>query len=255
MFGEKRFVTQVFLNQDAGQRGQTPGIGAGLDPQVVIGQRSGVGAHRVDHDHRAVRILADLVEHHPGPREALRHPWVLADEHRHFGVLELPAGVPSVQVCIHPGFAGLLLRQRVGPVPRAERFEERAAVGTAEMIALPAAAVVEDLVPTVVVGDSPKPVGDLRNRGVPIDFLVTAVGAAPHRGAQPGRVVLVEVQPQRLIAGVAGRGGMGLVAPDLRQMTALGLYDDAAVALAQDAGGGGPVGGHGPGHGAGPATA
>ena len=85
-------------------------------------------------------------------RETLRHPRVLADEHRHLGVLELAAGVAAVEVGVDPRLAGLLLRQRVGAVARTERLQERAAVGAAEVVALAAAAVVEDLVAAVGVG-------------------------------------------------------------------------------------------------------
>ena len=57
--------------------------------------------------------------------------------------------------------------------------------------------------------------GDLGDRGVPVDLLVAAVGAAAHRRGQPGAVVLVVVEPQRLVAGVALRRRMLLVAADL----------------------------------------
>ena len=119
-----------------------------------VGHLRGVGDHRVDDDHRAAGILGDLVEHDAGAREALRHPRVLADEHRHLGVFELAAGVTAVEVGVDPRLTGLLLRERVGAVVRTEHLEERAAVSAAEMVALPAAAVVEDLVAAVGVGDA-----------------------------------------------------------------------------------------------------
>ena len=153
VLGQKRFVAEVFLDQHRGQRRQAPRIGPGPHPQVEVGHLGGVGDHRIDDDHRAVRILGDLVEHRARAREALRHPRVLADEHRHLGVLELAAGVPAVEVRVDPCLAGLLLRQRIRPVARADRLEERAAVGAAEVVALPAAAVVEDLVAAVGVAD------------------------------------------------------------------------------------------------------
>ena len=109
------------------------------------------------------------------------------------------------------------------------------------MVTLPAAAVVEDLVPAVVVGDALETRGDFGNCGVPVDFLVAAVGTPAHRGGQPVAVVLVVIQPQRLVAGIALRGGMVLVAADLGEVAAVELHDDAAVALAEDARGGLPV--------------
>ena len=243
--GEKRFVAEVLLHQDSGQGGQAPGVRAGLYPQVEVGHLRGVGDHRVDHDHRAPRILGDLVEHGAGPREALRHPRVLADEHRDLGMLEFAAGVPAVEVRIHPRLAGLLLRQRVGAVPGAKRLEEGAAVGAAEVVALAAAAVVEDLVPAVVLGDALEAHRDLGDRGVPVDLLVAAVRPATQRRGQPRGGVLVVVEAQRLVAGVALRRRVVLVAANLGQVPSFGLDDDAAVALTEDAGGGLPVSGHG----------
>ena len=155
-----------------------------------------------------LRVLGDLVEDRPGPGEALRHPGVLADEHRHLGVLELAAGVAAVEVGVDPRLAGFLLRQRIGAVARAERLEERAAVRAAEVVTLAAAAVVEDLVPAVGVADALEAGGDLGDRGVPVDFLVAAVGPSTHRGGQAVAVVLVVIQAQRLVAGVALRRRM-----------------------------------------------
>src|SRR3954454_25094127 len=103
------------------------------------------------------------------------------------------------------------------------------------MVALPAAAVVEDLVTAVGVGDALEARRDLRNCGVPVDFLIATIWASAHGRGQPVAVVLVVIQPQRLVAGVALRGGMVLVATDLGEVTAVELHDDAAVALAEDA--------------------
>ena len=155
-------------------------------------------------------------------------------------MLELAAGVAAVEVVVDPRLAGLLLRQCAGPVPRADRFEERATVGAAEVVTLPAAAVVEDLVAAVGIADVCETLGDLGDRGVPVDLLVAAVGTAPHGRGQPGAVVLVVVEAQCLVTGVTVRARMVLVAADLRQRAALGLYDDSAVALTEDARGGLP---------------
>ena len=244
VLGQKRLVAQVFLHQHRGHRRQAPCVGSGPHPQVDVGHLGGVGDHRIDDDHRPARVLGDLVEHHARPREALRHPGVLADEHRHLGVFELASGVPAVEVRVDPRLAGFLLRQRIGPVARTERLEERAAVGAAEMVTLPAAAVVEDLVAAVRVADVLEARGDLGDRGVPVDFLVAAVGPSTHRGRQPAAVVLVVIEPQRLVAGVALRCRVFLVTADLGELAAFELHDDAAVAFAQDARGRLPFTGH-----------
>ncbi len=100
---------------------------------------------------------------------------------------------------VDPVLAGLLLRQRIGTVVRTERLEECATVGTAEVVALSAASVVEDLVAAVGVGDRPEPGSDLGNRGVPVDFFEGAVRPPAHGGGQAGVVVLVVVEAHALL--------------------------------------------------------
>jgi len=148
---------------------------------MEVGHLCGVGGHRVDDDHRPGRVLGDLVEHGAGARETLGHPRVLADEHRDLGVLELAPGVTPVELGVDPELAGLLLRQRTGAVARPDRFEEGAAVGPAEVVALAASAVIEDLVPAVFIGDPFEPGSDFGNCCVPVDLLVATVGSASHR--------------------------------------------------------------------------
>src|ERR1700736_6745806 len=112
------------------------------------------------------------------------------------------------------------------------------------MVTLAAAAVVENLVAAVGVTNVLDALPDFGDRSVPVDFLVAAVGGSAHRGRQPVGVVLVVVEPQRLVAGVALRGRVVLVAADLGEVATVELHDDAAVALTQDARGGFPISGH-----------
>ena len=179
-------------------------------PQVEVGELRGVGHDRVDDDHRALRVLRDLAQHDPGAREALRHPRVLADEDRRPRRARTRRGCGRRELRVDPGLAGLLLRQRVRAVPRAERLEERAAVGAAEVVSLAAAAVVEDRLAAVLVADAREPGGDLGDRRVPVDLLERAVGAPAQRRRQPVRAVLVVVEAHRLVAGVALRAGCAL---------------------------------------------
>ena len=57
--------------------------------------------------------------------------------------------------------------------------------------------------------------------------------------------VLVMVEPQRLVARISLRGGMGLVAADPGKTPVVELHLDAAVALAEDARGLMPLRRHG----------
>src|SRR5262249_39705798 len=85
-------------------------------------------------------------------------------------------------------------------------------------------------------------------RRLPVDLLEAAVAAPAERFREPVRTVLVVVEPERLLAGVPLRGRMRVVAAHVHQappVRAAELHLDAAVALAQDAGGRLPVGGAG----------
>jgi hypothetical protein len=48
-------VGEPFLHDRARERRQAPGVAAGADAQVVVGQLGGLGAHRVEHDALAAR--------------------------------------------------------------------------------------------------------------------------------------------------------------------------------------------------------
>jgi hypothetical protein len=116
-----------------------------------------------------------------------------------------------------------------------------ARVPAAEVIPLSAAAEVEDRFAAVHVADRRQASGHLADGGVPVDLLEGAVGAAAQRHGQPIRAVLVVIEPQRLVAGIARGDRMGPVAADAREAPAVELHLDAAVALAQDARGALPV--------------
>ncbi|MBB4661263.1 hypothetical protein BDZ31_000836 [Conexibacter arvalis] len=235
MRGEEGVVDAAVAHEQPEQRGEAPGVGARADLEVVVGQSGGLRRDRVDHDQRALRIGGDLLQDDAGARERLRLPRVLAEEERDLGMLEVAARVAAVEVGVDEALAHLLLRQRARAVSRPERRHHRAGVGAAEVVALPAAAVVEDRLAAVLVADGRQPRRDLGDRRLPVDLLEAAVGPAPQRARQPVAAVLVVVEPQRLVAGVTLRGGVGAVAADAREAAAVELHLDPAVALAEDA--------------------
>src|ERR1700730_6067328 len=112
------------------------------------------------------------------------------------------------------------------------------------MLPRAAAAVVENLVAAVVVTNVLEALRDFGDRGVPVDFLVAAVGGSAHRGRQPVGVVLVVVEPQRLVAGEALRRWGVLVAADLGETATGAVHTDGAGAIAQEARCRFPVSGH-----------
>ncbi len=92
-----------------------------------------------------------------------------------------------------------------------------------------------------------QPFGDLGDGGVPIDLFVCAVGAAPHGRGEAVAAVLVVVEPQRLLAGVALRADVLLVAADTGKPPPVEPHFYPTVRLTENAGGlvpGGRVGGH-----------
>ena len=185
--------------------------------EVEVGELGGLGAARVDDDERAVRIAGDLLQRRAGVGQPVGLPRVLAEEQPDLAVLEVAPHVRAEHLPVHPELAGLLLRQRARAERRAERGPGGGGVRAAEVVPLPAAAVVEDRRAAVGVAHVGEAGGDLADRGVPVDLLEGAVGPAAQRRGEAVRTVLVVVEAQRLLARVAVRRGMGLVAADARR--------------------------------------
>ena len=166
----------------------------------------------------AVGIVGDLLQHRAGAREAVRLPRVLAHEHRDLGVLVVAGRVaarPAEELTVDPELAGLLLRERVRRVDDAERARGRAAVAAAEVVALPAAAVIEDRLAAVRVADRRR--GAAATSAIAVSQSISSnVPSARRRSGrrQPVAAVLVVVEAQRLLARVALRRRVGLVAAD-----------------------------------------
>ena len=176
----KSSSSRLLLHEHAEQRGQAEGVGAGAHLQVEVGELRGLRAARVDDDERARRVLGDLLQDDARAREPVRLPRVLADEHRDLGALEVGRRVAAraaEELAVDPELAGLLLRERVRHVAHAERRARGRAVGAAEVVPLPAAAVVEDRRAAVLVADRAQALGDLGDGGVPVDRLERPVGA------------------------------------------------------------------------------
>jgi hypothetical protein len=91
--GDPGVVGEVFLHDHGDEGREAPRVGPGLDLEVMVGQRGGLGAARVDHDEAAGGVGGELLQDHPGPRKPVAVPWVLADKDGHLGVLEVARGV------------------------------------------------------------------------------------------------------------------------------------------------------------------
>src|SRR5271154_176627 len=148
---------------------------------MIIGQLRGLGAARIDHDERAIGIRGDFAQRRTCTLEAVRLPWILADENRDLGMLELGRGTPSGEAAFDPELAGFFLRERIGGIDGAERAARRGAVGAAQMIALPAAAIIENARATEFIAHAHQARGDLGDGGIPINFFEAAISAASHR--------------------------------------------------------------------------
>jgi hypothetical protein len=182
----------------------------------------------------------DRLEDGPGALEAVRLPGVLAQQQHDLGVLVVARRVRAVQRLVDEELAALLLGQRQRAELRPETGVERQAVRPAEVVPLPAGAVVEDRLAAVTVDDALDTGGHLGDGRVPVDLLVRPVRPAAQRRRQAVPAVLVVVEAQRLLAGVALRGRVRLVAPDPFETAPVltPLADlDAAVDVAEDAGG------------------
>src|SRR5215510_6278384 len=206
---------------------------------MEVGELGGLRTPWIDDDERSPGVLGDVAQRDPRVRKAVRLPRILADEHGDFTMLEVAADGRAEHQPVDPRLAGLLLRDRARPELCAERAQRRGAVETPEVIALSAAAVVEDRLAAVRVAHGREPSGDFGHRGVPVDLLERTVCAAPQRMEHAlAAAVLIVVEAEGFLTGVALRARMRLVAPDLLEtatVLAAELDQDAAVALAEDA--------------------
>src|SRR4029453_8978516 len=209
-----------------------------------VGQLGGFGPPGVDHDQCPGWIPRDVPEGEPRVREAVRLPGILADEDRDLTVLEVATDGGAEHEPVHPRLARLLLCDGAGAELRPEGPEGRGAVEAAQVIALAAAPVIEDGLAAVRIAHGAEPCRPLRGSRGPVDRLEGAVGAAAQGMEHPlTPAVLIVIEPQRLLAGVALGRRMRLVTADLLEAAAILSAEpdqDAAVALAEDAGAGAP---------------
>ena len=170
--------------------------------------------------------LGDLLQGDAGAGDAVGEPGILAEEERHLAVLEVGARVAAHHLRGDPELAGLLLREGVRAVHRAEHGAGRAAVRARQVVALAAAAVVEDRLR--------RRARRAPRRSAPPPRGSPCPSRSP-RSCRPARrrsgcvsrcgPVLVEVEARGLLAGVALRRRMRVVAAH---------PDEAAAVLAAE---------------------
>ena len=122
--GEELGGLAATLEDDRQHRGEQEGVRAGAKRQVEVGDVRDLRAPRVDHDHAAAGRLLDLVHLVPRPLEAVRHPGIAPEHDEQVGVLDVLRRVAELvaeEPPVHPEVAGLLLRERVEVLRRAEQ--------------------------------------------------------------------------------------------------------------------------------------
>ena len=223
------------------QRQAQPGVGVGVDRQVLEGPRR-LRAARVDDDDPAAAV-ADRVQLVLDPRRghhaAVRDQRVGADDQQEVGagevgdrdlerraVEELAGGEAVGDVL---GGGGVVVRgaERVGESLAPERMRVGEGAGVAHVPA--------DRLAAVLGADSLQPRSDLLQRRLPADPLELAVGPAPQRMQDPVGVVLDVGHRDPLRAGKPGREGVIVVGPQLGQLPVLDRGDHPAEGLADAA--------------------
>ena len=212
---------------------------------MQIGALGGLGAAGIDHDHLAARILADVVEMVARIGKAVRDPGIGADHEQQVAVVHVLGGVAGLaaeHMAVDPEIAGLLLRQRVEDMARAERAQQRRGIGAAGMIALAAAAVERKALAAMAIDDVAQSCGDLGNRGVPVDRVKAAIGAPAQRRGQAIAVMGIEGNARGLVAEIAVGFRVVAVAAHFRDAVIFDQHFEAAIDVAEIAGGLPPVG-------------
>ena len=110
---DEGMIHRIALYQPRQDRAHQEGVGAGPHRQMQVRSFSGLGAARIDHDHLAVRILADLVEMVARIGKAVGDPRICADDKQEIAVMDVLGGVAGLaaeHVAVDPEVAGFLLR-------------------------------------------------------------------------------------------------------------------------------------------------
>ncbi len=132
----------------------------------------------------------------------------------------------------------LLLREGVEPAARARAAEKGHRVGRVHVVALSADADERDGARRVPAPDLVQPGRDLGDRRRPVDLLERAVGTAAQRVPHAVAVLDVVGDAEGLVADVALRDGIRLVASHGHDAAILDVDAQPAVVAAEDAHGG-----------------
>src|SRR5258705_2370686 len=206
---------------------------------MKVRRRSRLSAARINSDHPTPCILFDLIEMSPRASESMRLVRIAAEHHQQVAVLDILRRVAILrakQVTIDPEVTGLLLRERVSEIRRAHRAHQRNCEWTARNIALPSAAIERKRIAAVRGADLIQALRDLAQRRIPGDWLEAAVGAPAQRSRQAIRLILVVVEPLRLLTSIALGIRMQFVAAHLDYPAPLSDDLDSAVDVAEVAG-------------------
>ena len=203
---------EIFLDDRGDHAGEEPGVAPGTHREVYVCLVGALGALWIDDDQGPVRVLADLADQFAGAMDAVRLPGILAEKDRDLCVFEVAVGPAAEHSIGDPELAGFLLSEGVRPMANAQAGCRDTRIGARQMIALAAAAVIEDRLAAVGVAHRTQLRSDLPDRCIPVDRLVAAVVATAHGRGQPVGPILVVIQPRGLVAQVAARGGVILVA-------------------------------------------
>ena len=236
---EECLIDGIASHQQTEDRTQQERIGARPHGEMQIRHLGGLCAARIDDDQLAVRIFPDLVELVAGIGKAMGDPWIGADHEQQVAMMHVLGGVAGLaaeHVTVDPEIAGFLLRERVEDMARAERTQQRVRIGAAGMIALAAAAIKRKAFSAVTLDHLAQARRDLRDRGVPVDFVESAVGAAAQRRGQPVLVMRIERNARGLVAEIALRLRVLAVAAHLGNFALVDQNLEAAIHVAEIAG-------------------
>ena len=123
-------------------------------------------------------------------------PRVLTYEYGAIRVVKIwrrPNILTTKELALYPIHSRLFLSQSVTPVLDAESLQDAPGIGTGEVVALSATAVIHNLVATIGVSDSDQLVGDLFDRLIPADLRESSVFHPLQRGRETIAAILVVV--------------------------------------------------------------
>jgi hypothetical protein len=187
----------------------------------------------VDDDHRALRVFAEVTQGIAGIGNSVRLKRIGTDEKNVIGVFDVFRGMTGLvpkKAPIEPEIAGLFLTERIVRKTAFHRRKQLAGVRSAEVVALTSTADEGKRIAAMFFANAQQTHGNVRQSFVPAHPDKRAVRLAFERMLQAIVVVLVMLEPCRLLAKIPFGNRVVVIAADPGELVPVDIDAQATIA-------------------------